>query len=96
MDFNILITGLFTILLLPLQMILAPIDFILNAVPGIEIIPATLTTVTGVIGSLPETLVSIAGIHPLLWNASFLVFIAYIGLTPTINLVKKLWAWIRP
>lgn len=91
-----ILDGLTTLLFLPLQLVLIPIDYLLNQIDGISVIPESLQAVAGFIGSLPSTLVSLAGISPILWNTMFALFILYFGMAPSIQIVKKVWAWIRP
>jgi hypothetical protein len=85
-----------TVLLLPLQLILIPIDMFLNLIPNIEIVPQAISAIVGYIGFLPSTLVYLLGLSPFLWNAMFLTFILYITIAPSIQMGKKVWAWVRP
>lgn len=94
MDFSDLIGALVTALLMPFQLVLVPIDNLLNNINGIEVIPNAISAFVGFVGSIPETIVSLFGLNPVLWNATLLVFVAYIGLAPAINGVKKIIAWI--
>lgn len=94
MDFSDIINALVTALLFPFQLILTPIDALLNNINGIEVIPNAISSVVSFVGSLPQTIVSLFGVSPLLWNATILVFVVYIGLAPTVNGVKKIIAWI--
>jgi hypothetical protein len=95
MDMNDIINGAIAVLILPLQALLIPFDALLAQIPGIGIIPATLTSVLGYIGSLPSTLVSLSGINPIIWNALFLTFVLYFTSAPVIQFIKKVWAWVR-
>lgn len=96
MTLDFLTDALITILLLPLQMIFLPVDFLLDQIPGIAAVPDAISNVTQFIGSIPGTLVNILGIQPLIWNALFVTFVLYIGLAPAIQAIKKVWAWVRP
>lgn len=90
------INTIIALLTLPLLVVMWPLDLLLQNIPGIEAVPSALSTIVGYIGAIPETMVNLLGINPYLWNAIFLLFLAYIGAAPAINLVKKVWAWIRP
>lgn len=84
------------IMLLPLQVVLLPIDALLAQIPGIAAIPQTLNSFTTFIGDIPETLVALTGINPLIWNMLITVFVLYLGLAPAIQGIKNVWAWVRP
>ena len=84
------------IALLPLQLVLIPIDSLLANIPGIGLIPSYIQSLFSFIGGIPQTLVALTGIAPLLWNIAIGTFILFFTLSPTINVVKKLWAWLRP
>ena len=94
MDVSSLVSALVSALLLPFQLVLSPIDALLNNINGIEVIPQYISSIGTFIGTIPQTLVSLIGLNPLIWNATLLVFVAYIGLAPAINGVKKIIAWI--
>lgn len=83
------------IALLPLQFILIPVDALLAQIPGIGAIPGYINQLFSFIGSIPSTLVSLTGIAPLLWNVAIGAFIVFFTLSPTINIVKKIWAFVR-
>jgi hypothetical protein len=85
-----------TILLLPLQLILIPIDAFLAQIPGIGSIPSAINTMVGFVGTLPGTLVRLLGIMPFMWNMLIVSYVLYIGITPGVNGLKKIWAWVRP
>lgn len=93
---DIFLDILLNILLLPLQLILIPIDLLLDNIPGIGTIPSIINDITSFIGSVPSTLVNLFGIHPFIWNALFGVFLLYIAAAPAIQAIKKVWAWVRP
>lgn len=82
--------------LLPLQVILIPIDALLAQIPGIGLIPGYIASLFSFIGSIPQTIVALTGIAPLLWNLAIGTFLVFFTLSPAINIVKKLWAWLRP
>lgn len=84
------------ILLLPLQAILIPIDAILSQITGLEVIPQSINAVTSLIGTIPSTLVYISGINPLLWNGIIAVAILNLTAVPSINVIKRVWAWVKP
>lgn len=86
---------IFTILLLPFQLIAAPVDLLLSQFPGLESIPNTLSSVTGYLTHVPETLLYLTGISPVIWNALFLVTISYMTYVPAINAVKKIKMWVH-
>ena len=96
MDLAFVTDVIITILILPLQVVLLPIDALLAQIPGIGIVASSITQLTSFIGTIPETLVNLTGIAPLLWNVFFLTFILWLTATPTINMLKKVWAWVRP
>lgn len=93
---DVVLDGLMTLLILPLQLLMIPIDYLLSNIEGIEMIPDAITAVMDFIGSIPETLVTLMGINPVLWNVIFVLFVFYIGAAPSIQIIKKVWAWIRP
>lgn len=96
MDLNFIVDILVTILILPIQVILIPVDAVLAQIPGISVVPSSLNGFASFVGSIPQTVVSITGIHPQLWNMFFLSFILFISVMPSINMIKKVWAWVRP
>jgi hypothetical protein len=96
MDLSFITSIIVDILLIPLQFILIPLDALLSNIPGISAIPDALSSVLYVIGTIPSTMVVLLGANPILWNAVFLLFVLYIGAAPAIQLVKRIWAWIRP
>ena len=95
MDFSTIIANIVAVILSPLQLILIPVDKLLSQIPGIGIIPASISSITGFVGSLPSTVVSLLGVSPILWNAVISVFLLNFTLLPSIQLLKKIWAWIR-
>ena len=96
MDLSFIVSIIVSVLLLPLQVILIPVDALLAQIPGIGIIPSAIIAVTTFIGSLPSTLVNVLGINPAIWNVFFLTFILYVTASPAISVIKKVWAWVRP
>ena len=96
MDLAFVTSILVDILLLPLQFILMPVDLLLSNIPGISAIPNAISGLTGIIGSIPSTMVVLSGASPILWNGIFLLFVLYISAAPGVQLVKRIWAWIRP
>lgn len=96
MDLSFVIQVIVDVLLLPLQVILIPIDALLSQIPGLSQVPLAIGNILSLIGSIPQTLVSLAGINPTLWNVFFLTFVLYLGAAPAINALKKIWAWLRP
>lgn len=95
-DVPSVISVLLDVLLLPLQLVLAPIDMLLAQIPSVEEVPEALTAMVSFISTLPSTMVVLAGASPFLWNALFLVFLSYMGLAPAVNVLKRTWAWLRP
>lgn len=85
-----------SILLLPLQLLLLPIDAFLSQIDGLEVIPDSIEAITGFVGTIPETVLYLTGINPVLWNATILVFVAYMTASPTINMLKTIWRFVRP
>jgi hypothetical protein len=85
-----------TILLLPLQLILIPVDAFLAMIPGISAIPSAINYMVGFVGTMPSLLVNLSGVQPFLWNMLIISFIMFITATPAINGLKKIWAWVRP
>jgi len=95
LDFDPIVDAIVNILLFPLQVIFIPIDHFLAQIPGIGIIASSIRSMTSFVGSLPETLVNLIGLSPVLWNIFFTLFMLFIVLAPAINMVKKIWAWVR-
>lgn len=91
-----IIDTVINILLLPLQLVITPIDMLLNRINGLEVIPQSLAVISSFIGNIPSTLVNLTGLSPVIWNLFFTLFITYIALAPGINIIKKVWAWVRP
>lgn len=83
------------IALLPLQFILIPVDALLAQIPGIGAIPGYINQLFSLIGSIPGTIVALTGIAPLLWNTAIGAFIVFFTLSPAINIIKKIWAYVR-
>lgn len=96
LSFDSFVNVFLSALLAPLQIVLTPIDALLNQIQGIQVIPNSISAIGQFVGTIPQTLVVISGINPVIWNALFSVFVLYIGLAPTIQGLKKVWAWIRP
>lgn len=96
MNIGDIIQTIATILILPLQIVLLPIDMIFAQIPGISVIPSAVRSILAFIGSIPETIVYLFGINPILWNCIFLTFTFYITASPAIQIIKKVWAWVRP
>lgn len=84
------------VLLLPLQLIMVPIDSLLAQIPGIGQIPSYIASFFSFIGNMPATVVRLTGIAPAIWNTALLVFLLFFTLSPSINVAKKIWAWVRP
>lgn len=82
--------------LLPLQLILVPVDALLAQIPGIGQIPSAINQLFSFIGTVPQTIVALTGLSPLLWNLAIGTFVLFFTLSPAINIVKKIWAWLRP
>jgi len=95
MDLNFVTSVFLDILILPLQAVLIPVDMLLANIPGIGSVSSAISSIIALIGSMPSTIVNLFGINPFLWNALFLTFIAYVTFTPTIQMIKKIWAWVR-
>lgn len=91
-----IINTIISLLSLPLFLIMTPLDYLLDKIPGIDIIPTAISSVAVYIGSLPSTVVSLFGMNPYLWNAIFVTFVTYLLAVPSINLIKKVWAFFRP
>lgn len=97
MDFvATIVEVIIAVLLLPLKLVLWPVDILLAQIPGIGAIPSGINSVVAFVGSIPSTMISISGIHPFIWNALFITFVFYIGAAPAIQMLKKIWGWIRP
>jgi hypothetical protein len=96
MTLDFIIDAFVTLLILPLQVVLIPIDALLAKIPGISAIPQAINGILQFIGSIPSTMVSLTGINPFIWNSLFLVFLLFVGLAPAIQIIKKVWAWVRP
>lgn len=94
MDVTTIITALVSALLIPFQLVLVPIDTLLNNINGIDSIPSSISSITQFVGTLPQTLVVLTGANPFLWNTLFLVFVTYIAAAPAINGVKKIVDWV--
>lgn len=95
MDFPTIVTNILNVLLSPLQLILVPFDSLLAGIPGIGIIPASISSIIGFVGTFPQTLCTLFGISPVIWNALISVFIVNFTALPAIQLAKKVWAWVR-
>lgn len=81
--------------LIPLKMILMPVDYFLANIPGLNAIPEALQAVSGYVGKIPETVVALIGINPVLWNAAIAVLLGYFAVVPAVNGIKKLINWAR-
>lgn len=92
MDF---VAFLIDVALLPLQFILIPIDALLAQIPGIGMIPSFISNLFSFIGQIPQTLVSLTGLSPILWNLAIGAFLVFFTLSPAINIIKKIWAFVR-
>lgn len=93
---DIIIDTLLTVLIAPLQLVLLPIDALLNNIPNIALIPQSISAITQFVGAIPSTIVKLTGASPVLWNLLIVTFVLYLTLTPSISVLKKVWAWVRP
>lgn len=91
-----MVEGLLEILLLPLQLLLIPVDALLNQIPGLSIIPVSIMAIVDLVGNIPSTLVYITGLSPILWNTTIFIMILNLTAIPAINMGKRVWAWVRP
>lgn len=95
MDLAIVLSVILDIFLLPLQVILIPIDALLAQIGGIGVIPSYINSLFTLIGTFPSTIVALTGIAPILWNTAIGTFLLFFTLSPSISIVKKIWAYIR-
>lgn len=85
-----------TLLMMPLNAIIFPIDLLLSNIPGIEAVAIAIHAVVSYVGVIPEMIVHLTGVNPFLWNLPFLLFVLWMFAAPTINIIKKVWAFFRP
>lgn len=81
--------------MIPLRIILIPVDYFLAQIPGLDAIPGALSAMVGLVGNIPSTVVSLTGINPALWNAVIFVVLAYYAAFPTVSVFKKVLNWAR-
>lgn len=81
--------------MIPLKLILAPVDYFLAQIPGLDAIPQALSAVVGYVGNIPSTFVSLLGINPALWNGIIFVVLAYCAAFPLVSVFKKVMNWAR-
>jgi len=91
-----MVEGLLDILILPLQLLLVPIDALLSQITGLNVIPQSINAITALIGNIPSTIVSLTGMSPFLFNSVILISILNLTAVPAINITKRIWAWVRP
>lgn len=96
MDVSLIFATLLDILVIPLQLILIPVDALLSQIPGLSVIPVSINAIVSLVGNIPSTLVHITGTSPILWNATIIVLILNLTAIPAINIGKRIWAWVRP
>lgn len=89
------ITHVVEFIMIPLRMILAPIDYFLSGLDGIELIPSTINSIVEFISPIPATLITLLGINPIIWNLFFIIFIAFISINPIISSIKRLLVWFK-
>lgn len=85
-----------TILFLPMQLVLAPIDLLLSNFKELNVIPQSIGAIMQFISFWPSTICYLLGISPVLFSLIFITFLLYIGVIPAINGLKRVWEWIRP
>jgi len=90
-----LIDFLLNLLMLPLRLILIPIDLLLSRFPDISIVPETINSVASYVADLPATMLYLTNINVTLWNSFFILFGIMILLVPGINAIKKVWSWVH-
>lgn len=94
-DFSAAFDALLSFFMIPLHIILMPVDYLLKQIPNISIIPQSISAIVGYVGSIPSAIVSLIGISPIIWNAIISTLLLYFAVIPTINGIKKLINWIR-
>lgn len=92
---NIITDFIVSAVMLPMVIVFAPIDALLQFIPGISELPQYIFSVINFVGTVPDTLVTISGLSPILWNLSFNLFLLYIVIAPSLNLIKIVLEWIR-
>lgn len=91
-----MIETILNVMLVPLQVILLPIDALISQIRGLELIPSLLNQLTDLFQNIPATFVHLIGVQPIIWNAFLTIFILDLTVVPSINILKRIWAWIRP
>lgn len=81
--------------MIPLKLIIAPVDWFLSQIPGIDAIPDAIFAVVSYVGNIPSTIVALTGINPALWNAAIFVVLAYFSVAPLVSVYKKVLNWSR-
>ena len=85
-----------TILFLPIQLVLVPIDLLLSNFKELSVIPQSIAAAMQFVSFWPSTVCYLFGISPVLFSLIFVTFLLYIGIIPAINGLKRVWEWIRP
>jgi len=95
MDLTQLYTILVGLAVTLFQFFLIPVDIFLSQIPNIEAVPDAILGIVSFVSSIPSLLVNVTGVLPVLWNGLFLTFLLYLTAVPTMNLIKRVWAWTR-
>lgn len=85
-----------TILFLPLQLVLVPIDLVLSNFKELSVLPQSLGAIVQFVSVWPSTLCHLVGASPVLFSLVFTTFLLYVGLVPVLNGLKRAWEWVRP
>lgn len=85
-----------TILFLPLQLVLVPVDLLLSNFKELAVIPQSIGAVVQFVGVWPSTICYLFGINPVLFSLIFTTLLLFIAVVPLVNGLKRAWEWVRP
>ena len=84
-----------SLVMIPMILVFTPLDLMLTFIPGLTVIPAFIHSLTSYLSGIPDTMVSLTGLNPILWNIVFNAFLLYMFVSPTINLIKLVLHWFK-
>ncbi len=90
-----ILNGVIGLLMNVLNVILAPLNLIFNAVPGLNLLPDALSVVGDMIGFFPTILTATTGIPSEVYSAIMLGYVALMALAPTVSAVKSMIRLVR-
>ena len=90
-----LLNGLIGLLMSVLNILLAPLNMLFSAVPGLNYVPGAITAMTDLIGFFPVIIINTTGIPIDLYQGVILGYAALLLASPIVSLVKWIIKVVR-